>query len=70
MIYTSLQPVTVNKGPRYREVAYVAIKEAIFEAISQRDPEAAARLVIYHTQSLRERFAALFNGLAEGLAED
>lgn len=35
--------------------------EAIFEAISRRDPEAAARLVIYHTQSLRERFSELFN---------
>lgn len=35
--------------------------EAIFEAIAQRDPEAAARLVIYHSQSLRERFATLFS---------
>jgi DNA-binding GntR family transcriptional regulator len=40
--------------------------EAIFEAIAQRDPEAAARLVIYHTQSLRERFAELFNDQIEG----
>jgi len=40
--------------------------EAIFEAIAQHDPEAAARLVIYHTQSLRERFAELFNDQIEG----
>ncbi|MBC8076849.1 MAG: GntR family transcriptional regulator [Chloroflexales bacterium] len=33
---------------------------AILAAISQRDPEAAARLAIYHAQSLRERFADLF----------
>jgi DNA-binding GntR family transcriptional regulator len=33
---------------------------AILDAIEQRDPEAAARLVIYHAQSLRERFAGLF----------
>jgi DNA-binding GntR family transcriptional regulator len=33
---------------------------AILGAISQRDPEAAARLAIYHAQSLRERFADLF----------
>ena len=34
--------------------------EAIFTAIAARDPEAAARLVIYHSQSVRERFSALF----------
>lgn len=34
----------------------------ILDAIEARDPEAAARLVIYHAQSLRERFADLFNG--------
>lgn len=34
---------------------------AILEAIEQRDPEAAARLVVYHAQSLRERFADLFS---------
>jgi DNA-binding GntR family transcriptional regulator len=44
--------------------------EAIFEAITQRDPEAAARLVIYHTQSLRERFAELFNDQVEGNEND
>jgi DNA-binding GntR family transcriptional regulator len=33
---------------------------AILGAISQRDPEAAARLAIYHAQSLRERFSDLF----------
>jgi DNA-binding GntR family transcriptional regulator len=32
----------------------------ILDAIAARDPEAAARLVIYHAQSLRERFASLF----------
>jgi DNA-binding GntR family transcriptional regulator len=40
--------------------------ESILEAISQHDPEAAARRVIYHTQSLRDRFADLFNDGAEG----
>jgi DNA-binding GntR family transcriptional regulator len=34
----------------------------ILDAIAARDPEAAARLVIYHAQSLRERFADLFKG--------
>lgn len=33
---------------------------AILEAIEHRDPDTAARLVIYHAQSLRLRFAALF----------
>lgn len=32
---------------------------AILQAISDRDPDAAARLAIYHAQSTRERFAAL-----------
>jgi DNA-binding GntR family transcriptional regulator len=32
----------------------------ILDAITERDPEAAARLVIYHAQSLRDRFAHLF----------
>jgi DNA-binding GntR family transcriptional regulator len=35
---------------------------AILTALEQRDPEAAARLTIYHVQSLRERFAELFAG--------
>jgi len=34
---------------------------AIFGALVQRDPEAAGRMVIFHAQSLRERFADLFN---------
>ncbi len=34
---------------------------AIYEAIAGRDPDAAARLAIYHAQSTRERFAALAN---------
>ncbi|MDZ4720686.1 MAG: GntR family transcriptional regulator [Roseiflexaceae bacterium] len=34
---------------------------AILAALVQRDPEAAARLSIYHTQSLRQRFADLFD---------
>jgi DNA-binding GntR family transcriptional regulator len=41
--------------------ASVREHEAIFAAISQRDPEAAARVAIYHAHSLRERFAILFN---------
>ncbi|QBD76474.1 GntR family transcriptional regulator [Ktedonosporobacter rubrisoli] len=35
--------------------------EAIFQAIKQRDPEAAARLVAYHSQSVRDRFSPFFN---------
>lgn len=35
--------------------------EMIFNAIAQRDPEAAARLVAYHSQSLRERLSPFFN---------
>ncbi|MFO7171021.1 MAG: GntR family transcriptional regulator [Chloroflexota bacterium] len=35
---------------------------AILGALTQRDPEAAARLTIYHAQSLRERIAELFEG--------
>jgi DNA-binding GntR family transcriptional regulator len=33
---------------------------AILKALQERDPEAAERLVIYHAQSLRERFTELF----------
>ncbi len=39
--------------------------EAILEAIVQRDPDAAVRLVIYHSQSLRERFSVLFSSQSE-----
>jgi DNA-binding GntR family transcriptional regulator len=35
--------------------------EAIYNSIAQRDPEAAARVAIYHAHSLHERFAVLFN---------
>lgn len=35
--------------------------EAIFNAITQRDPESAARLVTYHSQSVRERLSSFFN---------
>ncbi len=38
---------------------------AIFEALKQRDPEAAVRLTVYHAQSLRERFAELFTVQSE-----
>ncbi|GCE22183.1 GntR family transcriptional regulator [Dictyobacter kobayashii] len=34
--------------------------ERIFTAIVQRDPETAARLVVYHSQSVRERLAPFF----------
>lgn len=40
--------------------------EAIFEALVQSDPEAASRCVIYHAQSLRERFSDLFAAQADG----
>jgi DNA-binding GntR family transcriptional regulator len=39
--------------------------DAIYEALVQGDPEAAERSVIYHAQSLRERFADLFSGPEE-----
>ena len=42
--------------------------EAIFNAIAARDPEAAARLVIYHSQSVRERLSALFESEEERAA--
>jgi DNA-binding GntR family transcriptional regulator len=35
---------------------------AILGALIDRDPDAAARLAVYHAQSLRERFAEHFNG--------
>jgi DNA-binding GntR family transcriptional regulator len=35
--------------------------EMIFNAIAQRDPEAAARLVTYHSQSVRARLSSFFN---------
>jgi len=35
---------------------------SILSALQSRDPEAAERLVIYHAQSLRERFTILFSG--------
>lgn len=38
---------------------------AILGALKNRDPEAAQRLAIVHAQSLRERFAELFQPLAE-----
>jgi DNA-binding GntR family transcriptional regulator len=48
--------------------ASVREHEAIFAALAQRDPEAAARVAIYHAHSLRERFATLFNGSDEDSA--
>jgi DNA-binding GntR family transcriptional regulator len=33
----------------------------IYQAIVQRDPESAARLVAYHSQSVRDRLASVFN---------
>jgi DNA-binding GntR family transcriptional regulator len=43
--------------------------EAIYHAVAQRDPEAAARLVIYHSQSVRGRLSALFASEADGVRE-
>jgi DNA-binding GntR family transcriptional regulator len=40
---------------------------AILQAISQRDPDGAARLTIYHAQSTRDRWAELF---AESVERD
>jgi DNA-binding GntR family transcriptional regulator len=39
----------------------------ILAAIRRRDPDAAARLTIYHSQSLRKRFAPLFASEEEAL---
>jgi DNA-binding GntR family transcriptional regulator len=39
---------------------------AIYRAIVERDPDAAARLATYHAQSTRERFAALAHDGDEG----
>jgi DNA-binding GntR family transcriptional regulator len=44
-----------------RMAASVQEHRAILGALLDRDPEAAERLVIYHAQSLRERFTELFN---------
>lgn len=41
---------------------------AILAAITRRDPEQAARLTIYHAQSLRQRFGELFTD--EGASHD
>jgi len=41
---------------------------SILSALQSRDPEAAERLVIYHAQSLRERFTVLFS--EEALSEE
>ncbi|HXF60285.1 MAG TPA: GntR family transcriptional regulator [Caldilineaceae bacterium] len=43
---------------------------AIFEALARRDPVAAERLVIYHAQSLRSRFAAFFPDAEDDGADD
>lgn len=43
--------------------------EAIMEAIVRREPEEAARLVIYHSQSVRHRLAPLFTEDAPGEEE-
>jgi DNA-binding GntR family transcriptional regulator len=50
-----------------RTVASIQEHRAILGALQQRDPEAAERLVIYHAQSLRARFAEFFT---ESLADD
>ncbi|HEU5101430.1 MAG TPA: GntR family transcriptional regulator [Roseiflexaceae bacterium] len=47
---------SVNMNASNREHA------AILGALGERDPEAAARLVVYHAQSLRERLAEHFSG--------
>lgn len=52
----------VVKPERMR--ASVHEHRAILAALQNRDPEAAERLVIYHAQSLRERFTELFSDSA------
>lgn len=42
---------------------------AIFEAIRQRDPDAAARMAVYHAQSTRDRWAELFTETADPPSE-
>jgi DNA-binding GntR family transcriptional regulator len=46
---------------RDRMMASIQEHRAILAALQQRDPEAAERLVIYHAQSLRARFAEFFS---------
>jgi DNA-binding GntR family transcriptional regulator len=55
-----------------RMAASIHEHRAILAALQERDPEAAERLVIYHAQSLRERFTELFNEEAadEGSEEE
>ncbi len=42
---------------------------AILQAIGQHDPDAAARLTIYHAQSTRDRWAELFAEIAERIGD-
>lgn len=44
-----------------RMMASIHEHQSILEALQHRDPEAAERRVIYHAQSLRDRFTELFN---------
>jgi DNA-binding GntR family transcriptional regulator len=54
----------INYGKVVRQermAASIHEHRAILSALQERDPEAAERLVIYHAQSLRDRFTELFN---------
>ncbi len=42
--------------------------EMIFHAIAQRDPEDAARLVAYHSQSVRGRLSSIFNDESQSMS--
>lgn len=53
-----------------RMAASINEHRAILSALQDRDPEAATRLVIYHAQSLRERFTELFNEDALGESDE
>lgn len=53
-----------------RMVASINEHRAILHALQDRDPEAAERLVIYHAQSLRDRFTELFSDVVWEGEED
>lgn len=63
---TDLYLLSSGRGPNRKSmVSSNEEHRAILGAIRERDPEAAARLAIYHSQSLRRRFAPLFDSDAD-----
>ena len=54
LMHTSKAISIVNMTLSVREL------QSIYQALANHDPEAAERTMIYHTQSLRERWAEWF----------